>query len=601
MRISSVFAVSFFLVASVCPSTSYALDLWESCVNIQQTDAAIALCTKVIEDTAQEPTDRAKAYSIRAHEYTLRNDFDHALADYSQAIQLLNGTVDPAASTGQASPPFGLSDDYNDRGTVYMAQHDHRDRGTADFDKAIQIDRKTARAYFNRANIYVLKADLDRAIADYSEAIRFDHDADYALVGRARAYSAQGDFDSAISDYDRALELNPIYVAAYIGRGAANLVDGRFDRALLDYNEAIQIAANDARLYVARGLVRQASGKLDDAISDFTQAVRIDSQLAIAYYSRGLAYRAKGDNDHAANEFAQAFKLDPKLREKGQGEATADLKVHPPAILFPDEVIWIDSFDVSALVTQSESLLKKQSYDLAIAALDKAVVFCQHRSCRKDDDVRIYFSRGEARVKSRDYDRAISDYGQAIKLDPQDAKSYSQRGLAYNMVGETDLAISDYSRAIQIAPQDANLYYRRGFSYQTKGDFDRAIVDSNQTIKLAPQSYLAFNMRCWIRATFGRDLPAAQQDCNKSLQLKPGAFEPLTSRGLVQFRLGAFAKAVTDYTAALAQEPKDPASLYVRGVAKLHLGDKLGGDADIAAAKKIAPNIADIYAKYGVS
>ena len=41
-------------------------------------------------------------------------------------------------------------------------------------------------------------------------------------------------------------------------------------------------------------------------------------------------------------------------------------------------------------------------------------------------------------------------------------------------------------------------------------------------------------------------------------------------------------------------------SLYGRGIAKLKKGDATGGNADIAAAKAIRPEIADEFARYGV-
>ena len=51
----------------------------------------------------------------------------------------------------------------------------------------------------------------------------------------------------------------------------------------------------------------------------------------------------------------------------------------------------------------------------------------------------------------------------------------------------------------------------------------------------------------------------------------------------------------------MAKDPKDADSLYGRGLAKLKSGDKAGGEADIAAAKAIKPDIADVYAGYGVT
>jgi tetratricopeptide (TPR) repeat protein len=55
--------------------------------------------------------------------------------------------------------------------------------------------------------------------------------------------------------------------------------------------------------------------------------------------------------------------------------------------------------------------------------------------------------------------------------------------------------------------------------------------------------------------------------------------------------LNNYAKAIADYSEALALDPEDADALLYRGLDKIRLGDKAGGDADIAAAKRIDPNI----------
>ncbi len=72
------------------------------------------------------------------------------------------------------------------------------------------------------------------------------------------------------------------------------------------------------------------------------------------------------------------------------------------------------------------------------------------------------------------------------------------------------------------------------------------------------------------------------------------------SRGLVYLRLGKYAKAISDYDAALALDPKIPWSLYGRGLARQHLGQSAAGEADIAAAKALYPKIAEEAASHGI-
>jgi tetratricopeptide (TPR) repeat protein len=47
-------------------------------------------------------------------------------------------------------------------------------------------------------------------------------------------------------------------------------------------------------------------------------------------------------------------------------------------------------------------------------------------------------------------DKAIADFTQVIRINPNDAKMYNNRGNAYDDKGELDMAIVDYNQALRI-------------------------------------------------------------------------------------------------------------------------------------------------------
>jgi tetratricopeptide (TPR) repeat protein len=57
------------------------------------------------------------------------------------------------------------------------------------------------------------------------------------------------------------------------------------------------------------------------------------------------------------------------------------------------------------------------------------------------------------------------------------AIKFSNRGMGYDDKGQTDRAIEDYDQAIRLNPQDADAFYNRGIAYADKGQTDRAIAD----------------------------------------------------------------------------------------------------------------------------
>ena len=66
-----------------------------------------------------------------------------------------------------------------------------------------------------------------------------------------------------------------------------------------------------------------------------------------------------------------------------------------------------------------------------------------------------YVNRGDKSYNQGDYQAAISDYDEAIRLDPKYTRAYYNRGVAKNELGDSEAAISDYDEAIRINPEHA--------------------------------------------------------------------------------------------------------------------------------------------------
>ena len=213
---------------------------------------------------------------------------------------------------------------------------------------------------------------------------------------------------------------------------------------------------------------------------------------------------------------------------------------------------------------------------------------------------KAYYNRGIAYAGEGQYDSAIADYSEVIRLSSKNANAFYDRGSAYAKKRQYDQAIADYDRAIQLDPKNAFTYVGRGNAYLSKDQYDLAIADYTQALRLDPANADYLSNRCLARAIDGRELARALADCNASLRLQPNDGSTLNNRGLVQFKRGAFARAIADYDAALKRDPKDAISLYGRGIAKLKSDDIAGGNADVAGAKAVRADVADVYADYGV-
>jgi tetratricopeptide (TPR) repeat protein len=85
------------------------------------------------------------------------------------------------------------------------------------------------------------------------------------------------------------------------------------------------------------------------------------------------------------------------------------------------------------------------------------------------------------------FDAAIADYTEAIRLDPKSVNAYNGRAGAYADNRNFDKAIADSTEAIRLDPKSAMAYHERSYVYNIKGNFDKAIADSTEAVRLDPK------------------------------------------------------------------------------------------------------------------
>jgi tetratricopeptide (TPR) repeat protein len=180
------------------------------------------------------------------------------------------------------------------------------------------------------------------------------------------------------------------------------------------------------------------------------------------------------------------------------------------------------------------------------------------------------------------------------------AKDYDTRGLRYRTKGDLSRAIADFTDAIKFDPDSKIAYSHRAQTYLKKGDYPLALHDFDEILRLQPTNSYAWNGRCWARAIIGRELLEALADCEEALRTDPQKAHSLDSRGFTFLKLGRLDNAIADFSAALNLDPNAAGSLYCRGIAKGKKGDAAGSRADIAAAKMLKADVDMEDAAYGI-
>lgn len=197
---------------------------------------------------------------------------------------------------------------YVNRGFAYLSKGDY-DRALADFNQAIQLQPDSATFYIMRGEIYAKQDDFDQAITNFDQAIKLQPNLVDAYYNRGRSYREKGDYDRAIADYDQAIKLKPKDAGIYNGRGWTYAQAGNFDQAIADLNQAIKLNPNEASFYDSRGFAYAGKREYDRAIADYNRALKLKPDADYAYYHRGTVYRALGDRLKAIADFKRTLEL----------------------------------------------------------------------------------------------------------------------------------------------------------------------------------------------------------------------------------------------------------------------------------------------------
>ena len=130
------------------------------------------------------------------------------------------------------------------------------------------------------------------------------------------------------------------------------------------------------------------------------------------------------------------------------------------------------------------------------------------------ENVVALVDRGIARENSGDFDRAIVDFNEAIRLDPGNIPAHMNRGIAWQAIGGLDMAIADYDQAILGGLETAQAYNNRGHAWEQKMSYDKAIADYTEAIRLKPTYLLSWLNRgnAWkAKGEFAKGLPTTNR------------------------------------------------------------------------------------------
>jgi tetratricopeptide (TPR) repeat protein len=267
---------------------------------------------------------------------------------------------------------------------------------------------KNARLYFERANLYWKKDEMEMALNDFYKTVTFD--------------STNSDYYSVVADF--------------------MVQNGNLDRGILSMDKAIQFRPKEPKFYVKLGKMYLYKKDYQNALSHLNDALKLDVLSPEAYFYKGYIFKELKQNDKAISNFTTATEQDPTWYEPFEqiGLIYAAQK-NDLAIKFFDNATNADKQNAS-------SRLEKAYYYKSTNRIDDAEKTYEAVVVDFPQNADAIYSLGVINWEKKAYDKALKQLEICIKIEPTYAPAYYVMGKIYKSQNNNAKAKEAFKQAL---------------------------------------------------------------------------------------------------------------------------------------------------------
>jgi tetratricopeptide (TPR) repeat protein len=220
---------------------------------------------------------------------------------------------------------------------------------------------------------------------------------------------------------------------------------------------------------------------------------------------------------------------------------------------------------------QGTKLLEKKSLELALPKLLLAIELLKSVDEGHPKLPQAFKLVGDLYYQKREYSEAIKAYTEAVEREDSGMRRHA-RGLVYCQRGQYDMALTDFSQAIRLddGKDRADFHLDRANLLARAKRFAEANAGYDRATRLDPRSAQAFD--AWGRSfASAGDVKEAIKKFTEAIKLDPRAdfyFDrgcAYCALGISNPYLGEYGKAIEDYTEAIQRGRKDAETFVRRG------------------------------------
>jgi predicted aspartyl protease/tetratricopeptide (TPR) repeat protein len=221
--------------------------------------------------------------------------------------------------------------------------------------------------------------------------------------------------------------------ATFARQGAAFASRRDYENALLNLSKAIDIDATNSQFFYERANIQLQMHHESAALDDLNRAIALDAGLMDAYIARSRVYAGEKKAVEALADLDAADKLAPAHSQIRLALADLYMFLESPGGAIRQWDLWIDSHPEDAHFVRALALrcfakaMQNRNLDSALSDCNRAMALA---NMRNPDEAWLIANRGFVRLRQGASDKALSDFNDALKLQPNNAGALYGRGVA---------------------------------------------------------------------------------------------------------------------------------------------------------------------------